>query len=214
MNLEKKAALHRNEVNRCRARRHSASISRMIILVCSILFDARLGGAEESPPQDVSFRMHPRCTIYAPALSNKGLPAKGLLDVFVVLDIVSTGVSDSEGGPNWPFPKGQKYTVKTKELFSLECFFEEQECRAFKIDLSSSTWKKNEATGSSTVGRDRMVLRNIKVSSVTSQFATVIWDNTTTLTVDTHLGKVSLRTSFPPERGSDESIGEGSCAPQ
>jgi hypothetical protein len=109
--------------------------------------------------------MHPRCTIYAPALSDGGLPAKGLLDVFVVLDIVSTAISDSEGGTSWPFSKGQKYTVKTKELFSLECFFEEQERRAFKIHLSRSTWKNNEATGGSAVGRDRMVLKNIKVSS-------------------------------------------------
>ncbi len=77
--------------------------------------------------------------------------------------------------------------------------------------LSDSTWEKDRATGSSPVGFDRMALRNIKVASSTSKFATVIWDGTTTLTVDAHLGKVTLRASFPPERGSQERIGDGRC---
>jgi hypothetical protein len=182
-----------------RRKRRIAQIMRKLILAGFILSQPTLSNAEEQSFTDVSFRMKPICEIFAPTPSNDGLPKNGRLDVFVVLDIAST------------YRKGQKYTVKTKELFSIECFSGVEECRAFRMVLSDSTWEKNRATGSHPVGFDRMVLRNIKVASSTSKFATVIWDGTTTLTVDAHLGKVTLRASFPPERGSQESIGEGRC---
>lgn len=214
MGSDKRDVTFQRYTDRSRRNRRNALIMQKLILAVFILSLPKVSNAEEQFFTDVSFRMKPICEIYSPTPSNDGLPNNGRLSVFVVLDVVSTGFSNLDGGPTSPFRKGQKYTIKTKELFSIECFSGNEECRAFKMELSNSSWDKNKVTGSDAFAFDRMVLRNIKVASSTSKFATVIWDGTTTFAVDTHLGKVTLRASFPPERGSDEQIGEGRCIAQ